>query len=280
MNLNLSASLNVFKLITRPSLCLPHHTVSSFNDLPIPLNRAFEKEGKHVDIRVVVLDKDDCFAFPESSEVYGPYKVCHCCPRAVCFIVFGRVLTPYLKQHFEDLRSAYPGRRLLIVSNTAGATSYDSQLKLAAEVEASTGITVLPHRTKKPGCGPEIMDYFKAHPETGVTNPSHVAIVGDRLSTDIMMANMMGSWGFWVRDGVVPMQDKSVVSLPSSPLPSNLVIFVFLVPNFFMIHLFLPGLCHSRHDADSSKFSRMERRLAPFLLNRGYHPDHPPSPFE
>jgi phosphatidylglycerophosphatase GEP4 len=26
--------------------------------------------------------------------------------------------------------------------------------------------------------------------------------VGDRLSTDIMMANMMGSYGVWVRDGV------------------------------------------------------------------------------
>lgn len=55
------------------------------------------------------------------------------------------------------------------------------------------------------------MEYFRSHPETGVTSPSHVAIVGDRLTTDIMMANMMGSWGFWVRDGVVPLSQKSVV---------------------------------------------------------------------
>jgi hypothetical protein len=75
MNLNLSASLNVFKLISRPSLCLPHHTVPTFNDLPIPLNKAFEGSGKEVDIRAVVLDKDDCFAFPEANEVYKPYKV-------------------------------------------------------------------------------------------------------------------------------------------------------------------------------------------------------------
>ncbi|KAH0392008.1 hypothetical protein KCU89_g13912, partial [Aureobasidium melanogenum] len=32
---------------------------------------------------------------------------------------------------------------------------------------------------------------------------SQVAIVGDRLFTDVMMANMMGSYGFWIRDGVV-----------------------------------------------------------------------------
>lgn len=46
------------------------------------------------------------------------------------------------------------------------------------------------------------MAYFKAHPESGVTSPGQIAIVGDRLSTDIMMANMMGSYGVWVRDGV------------------------------------------------------------------------------
>lgn len=46
------------------------------------------------------------------------------------------------------------------------------------------------------------MAYFKAHPDAGVTRPDQIAIVGDRLSTDIMMANMMGSYGVWVRDGV------------------------------------------------------------------------------
>lgn len=75
MNFNLSASLNVFKLVACPSLCLPHHTVPTFNDLPIPLNKAFEKEGRNVDIRAVVLDKDDCFAYPEASVVYEQYKV-------------------------------------------------------------------------------------------------------------------------------------------------------------------------------------------------------------
>ena len=116
------------------------------------------------------------------------------------------------KQRFDALRAAYPGRRLLIVSNTAGAKSYDVDGKLASEVEKATGVTVLPHRVKKPGCGDEIMSYFRAHPETGVTNPAHIAVVGDRLATDMMLANMMGSWGIWVKDGVVPHQQKSIVS--------------------------------------------------------------------
>lgn len=74
-------------------------------------------------------------------------------------------------------------------------------------------MNVLPHQTKKPGCGPEIMEYFRQHPEIGVTRPSQIAVVGDRLSTDMMLANMMGSYGVWVKDGVVPLRQKSIVSL-------------------------------------------------------------------
>ena len=99
----------------------------------------------------------------------------------------------------------------MIVSNTAGALSLDASLELAAAVEKSTGVTVLPHASKKPGCGPDIMSYFLQHPETGVTEPHHIAIVGDRLTTDVMMANLMGSYSVFVKDGVVPIQETSIV---------------------------------------------------------------------
>jgi hypothetical protein len=72
--LNVSATLNVFRLLTRPTLCLPHATVSTFNHLPIPLNKAFGKYEK-VDIKAVVLDKDNCFAYPNSNEIHKPYNV-------------------------------------------------------------------------------------------------------------------------------------------------------------------------------------------------------------
>ncbi|KAK4242255.1 Phosphatidylglycerophosphatase GEP4, mitochondrial [Achaetomium macrosporum] len=199
MNLNLSASLNVFKLLAKPSLCLPHATVATFDDLPIPLDKAFAKKGRQVDIRAVVLDKDDCFAVPDHNQVYEPYK-----------------------RRFEALRAAYPGRRLLIVSNTAGATSYDVDGRLGSEVEKSTGVNVLSHSVKKPGCGDEILSYFRNHPETGVTSPHQIAIVGDRLATDMMLANIMGSWGLWVKNGVVPLQQKSIFSRAERRLASYL----------------------------------------------------------
>jgi phosphatidylglycerophosphatase GEP4 len=118
----------------------------------------------------------------------------------------------FFQEHFQRLKEAFPGRKLLIVSNTSGASSIDPSGKLALAVEKSTGVGVLPHSTKKPGCGQEIMDYFRKYPETGVTRPDQIAIVGDRLTTDVMMANLMGSYAVWIKDGVVPPEETSVVS--------------------------------------------------------------------
>ncbi|KAK4453103.1 Phosphatidylglycerophosphatase GEP4, mitochondrial [Podospora aff. communis PSN243] len=207
MNLNLSASVNIFKLLAKPSLCLPHATVSTFDDLPVPLSKLFTQHEKPADIRAVVLDKDDCFAYPDRSEVYEAYQ-----------------------KRFEALREAYPGRRLLIVSNTAGATSWDRDGKLAAEVQKATGVSVLSHQVKKPGCGHEIMTYFRDHPETGVTSPHQIAIVGDRLATDMMLANMMGSWGVWIKDGVVPHREKSIFSRAERSLGPYLLARGFSAP--------------------------------------------------
>ena len=56
------------------------------------------------------------------------------------------------------------------------------------------------------------MEYFRKHPETGVTRPDQIAVVGDRITTDVMIANLMGSYAVWVKDGVVPIEQTSVVS--------------------------------------------------------------------
>lgn len=75
--MNLSGTLNAFKVLFSPSLCLPHHTVATFNQLPVPLSNAFkDKNGeKGPDIRAVILDKDNCFAVPHADEIHEPYKV-------------------------------------------------------------------------------------------------------------------------------------------------------------------------------------------------------------
>ena len=96
------------------------------------------------------------------------------------------------------------------------------------ELEKNTGVTVLRHSIKKPGTYPSILGFFikqnaddttvatttKTTTTTNVTHPSQIVIVGDRLFTDVMMANMMGSWSVWIRDGIEP--DRNVV-ISSTP---------------------------------------------------------------
>lgn len=126
-----------------------------------------------------------------------------------------------LQDVFERLKQAYPGDRLLIVSNSAGARD-DVDNADAAALEKSTGVKVFRHSsTKKPGCYPAILEFLRKSPEARVTRPDQVVVVGDRLFTDVLMAGMMGSWGVWVREGVVPAQ-------------STFVSFVFFVVFFFL----------------------------------------------
>ena len=75
--MNISGTLNVFRLIRDPALCLPQHAVPTFNHLPVPLSKAFpqKKNGDEVDIRAVILDKDNCFAVPHANEIHKPYHV-------------------------------------------------------------------------------------------------------------------------------------------------------------------------------------------------------------
>ena len=75
--MNISATVNVFRLILDPALCLPHATIPTFNHLPIPVAKAFSPspQQKEPDIKAVVLDKDNCFARPKENAIHKPYYV-------------------------------------------------------------------------------------------------------------------------------------------------------------------------------------------------------------
>jgi len=57
------------------------------------------------------------------------------------------MLTMTVKEKFEQLRQAYPGKRMLIVSNSAG-TLADSNDEGAKVLEQNTSVPVLRHKTK------------------------------------------------------------------------------------------------------------------------------------
>jgi phosphatidylglycerophosphatase GEP4 len=234
--LNISGTFNVLRLLVNPALCLPHHTVATFDQLPVPLSSAFHRAGTkasdgkaHPDIRAVVLDKDNCFAVPHQNEIHAAYA-----------------------ERFAQLRKEFPGSRLLIVSNSSGTNSDKGHVE-AALLERNTGVKVLRHGVKKPGCHAEIMEYLRNAPDTGVTSTSQVAIIGDRLFTDILMANMMGAHGIWIKDGPVP--DNGVVCANTQENDQST-------------------------RAKSDQFTRIEKGLSSFLLRRGYLPPSPRSDFE
>lgn len=72
IKMNISATLNVFRLLVTPSYSLPHLTVSSFDKIPIPL----KFPNHQPNIRAIVLDKDNCFAKAYDDKVWPEYKVC------------------------------------------------------------------------------------------------------------------------------------------------------------------------------------------------------------
>ncbi|EGV62560.1 phosphatidylglycerophosphatase [Yamadazyma tenuis] len=169
---NVSATLNVSRLAANPSLCLPHLSVTSFDKIPIPFQIPNHENAV---IKGIVLDKDNCFAKDHDDKVWKDYE-----------------------DTWKKLQKTYPKEHILIVSNSAG-TNDDIDHQQAATLEVNTGVTVLRHPTKKPGCFNEILEYFKTQ---GITKPSEIIVVGDRLFTDMLMANMMGAWGLWISEGV------------------------------------------------------------------------------
>lgn len=174
---NLSATINILRLLTNPQLCMPHIIVPTFNNLAIPI------QNPNGEIKAIVLDKDNCFAKNHDDKVWPEYS-----------------------EKWEELMKMYPGAKLLIVSNSAG-TNDDKDHQQAQILEKRTGVSVLRHSTKKPGCSEEIMDYFRVNKVC--QDASEVAVVGDRLFTDMIMANMMGATGVWVSVGVI--QSESLI---------------------------------------------------------------------
>ena len=75
--MNVPAIFSVFRVIRKPALCLPHHTVPTFADIPVPIESAFTStRSKAINIRAVVLDKDNCFAVPDQDAVDPSCEVC------------------------------------------------------------------------------------------------------------------------------------------------------------------------------------------------------------
>ena len=80
--MNLSGTINIFRLLYAPKLARPHVILNQFSDLTFPLGKCIamtvqKQYGVDVkpDIRAVVIDKDNCIAKPHSLDVWPAYQV-------------------------------------------------------------------------------------------------------------------------------------------------------------------------------------------------------------
>ncbi|KAK2734952.1 hypothetical protein FQN55_002349 [Onygenales sp. PD_40] len=215
-------NLAISTLIRNPSLLVPNYTIPTFLQLPednlgahlLPSSyfSAGSKTASHhrapPKLRALVIDKDNTLAPPESI-----------------------IIPPAYMQKLKNLRtnpsSPFNMRDnphgILIVSNTAGSNPntplYEEEARLIEERLSDLKIPVFRagispkvagaesspeppkhHPLKKPFSYPSILAHLRAH--NAVDSPDEIAVIGDRLGTDVLMAGLMGSWSIWTRDGV------------------------------------------------------------------------------
>ncbi|KAG1903354.1 mitochondrial PGP phosphatase-domain-containing protein [Suillus fuscotomentosus] len=119
--------------------------------------------------RGAVFDKDNCLTIPHQD-----------------------TLVPQLEDAWRECREAFGEENIIIVSNSAG-TKFDAGGIQAESVSFHLSVPVLRHDTLKPGysCIASIRTYFSS---LRVPIPDdELVVVGDRIFTDVIMANRMRS---------------------------------------------------------------------------------------
>ncbi|KAJ2720565.1 hypothetical protein GGI07_004529 [Coemansia sp. Benny D115] len=175
-SLNVSGLRFALQMLWRPQLLVPHITVPDMRLIP------FEKL-RDSGIRYMVFDKDNCLTAPYVDHLHPPFQTA-----------------------WDTCRRIFPDNQIVIVSNSAG-TADDAGYLAAETVERALGVPVLRHRVKKPACASEIIKYL------GANGPEEVAVVGDRLATDVAMANESGMLSVWTRDIITAQGDNAMAAL-------------------------------------------------------------------
>ncbi|KZT39106.1 HAD-superfamily phosphatase [Sistotremastrum suecicum HHB10207 ss-3] len=167
MPTNVPAILAALKLAIRPHLIVPSITIRDIRQLNF---NALKDAG----YKGVVFDKDNCVTLPNRD-----------------------TLIPDLEESWQSCLKTFGRGHVLIVSNSAG-TADDPGLLAAESVSHYLGVPVLQHSSPKPSskCIQSISDYFSSL-SSGSVDLKDLAVVGDRLLTDVIMANSMGSLSVW-----------------------------------------------------------------------------------
>ncbi|KAI0644893.1 mitochondrial PGP phosphatase-domain-containing protein, partial [Trametes meyenii] len=160
MPFNLPGVLVPFHLLINPRLVVPSIIVKDIRQLDFS---ALYKAG----YRGAVFDKDNCLTIPHEDR-----------------------LVPELVDAWRECRETFGPANVLIVSNTAGSHLDVGEIE-AESVSHHLSAPVLRHASLKPSyaCIKSIRAYFSSLPRP--VKDEELVVVGDRLLTDIVMANRM-----------------------------------------------------------------------------------------
>ncbi|KAK0486225.1 mitochondrial PGP phosphatase-domain-containing protein [Armillaria novae-zelandiae] len=128
---------------------------------------------KRAGYRGAIFDKDNCLTLPHKDE-----------------------LVPELKYAWQECRETFGEGNVIVVSNSAG-THLDAGGIQAESVSYHLNVPVLIHSTMKPSysCIAAIRKYYTSLPSP--VEDKELIIVGDRLFTDVVLANRIRSWKGW-----------------------------------------------------------------------------------
>lgn len=198
---NLSGAFAALCALVQPGLVVPHIIVEGMYArcvrqlclLYSDLSQIDWEKLREAGITHVVIDKDNCITLPQEDSII-----------------------PEISPSWDLLNSA-GFKSVMVVSNSAGSS--DDPLAIEAEqLSKRLDVSVLAHPSKKPAmaCARKVLDIVDTSLSSG-----HIAVVGDRVTTDIILASRMNktlkrrrqlSQWFWHTDSQL-MQDKQVVGI-------------------------------------------------------------------
>ncbi|TFK84858.1 hypothetical protein K466DRAFT_552957 [Polyporus arcularius HHB13444] len=160
MPLNVPGILVPLHLLINPRLVVPSVVVRDIRQLDF---QALYRAG----YRGAVFDKDNCLTVPHEDR-----------------------LVPELTEAWKECRETFGPGNVLIVSNTAGSHMDVGEIE-AESVTYHLSAPVLRHPSLKPSysCIKSIRAYFASLPRP--IRDEELIIIGDRLLTDVVMANRM-----------------------------------------------------------------------------------------
>ncbi|KAI9293234.1 HAD-superfamily phosphatase [Neoconidiobolus thromboides FSU 785] len=150
---NFEAVKNVFYLF-KPSYFKPKLIVENFAEINF---HSLKQQG----IKRLVFDKDNCITEPYCDDIYSKYT-----------------------EHWKECLNTFGKDNVFILSNNIGTQSEDKEFKKADKLSLVYNVKVLKHIKKKPNLDDLTYSEIVQNHE-----PKEICMIGDRLFTDILLAN-------------------------------------------------------------------------------------------